>query len=304
MGLFDKKYCDICGEKIGLLGNRKLEDGNLCKDCAAKLSPFMTDRRQSTVDEIREHLKYREENKLAVQNFNPSRSFGFGSKKLHLEEDTGRFIVTSSVNWKNGNPDIINVSQVSDCAVDIRENKSEIFTKDSQGNRVSYDPKRYEYHYAFDVKLTIDSSYFDAISFELTDERPDSRQCELYRSCLEEADNLKTVLIPGYVSTLKSDAASELAAKAAQAFKTIFSTISATAPEVMKMAESDGKTDNSEWICPSCNASNTGKFCSECGTKRPAKYRCSNCGWMPDDPYNPPKFCPECGDKFTEEDIG
>ena len=32
MGLFDKKYCDICGEKIGLLGNRKLEDGNLCKD--------------------------------------------------------------------------------------------------------------------------------------------------------------------------------------------------------------------------------------------------------------------------------
>lgn len=28
MGLFDKKYCDICGEKIGLLGNRKLDDGN------------------------------------------------------------------------------------------------------------------------------------------------------------------------------------------------------------------------------------------------------------------------------------
>ena len=34
MGLFDKKYCDVCGEKIGLLGNRKLEDGNLCKECA------------------------------------------------------------------------------------------------------------------------------------------------------------------------------------------------------------------------------------------------------------------------------
>lgn len=26
MGLFDKKFCDICGEKIGLLGNRKLAD--------------------------------------------------------------------------------------------------------------------------------------------------------------------------------------------------------------------------------------------------------------------------------------
>ena len=32
MGLFDKKYCDICGAKIGFLGNRKLEDGSLCKD--------------------------------------------------------------------------------------------------------------------------------------------------------------------------------------------------------------------------------------------------------------------------------
>ena len=54
MGLFDKKFCSICGEKIGLLGNRKLEDGNLCKDCAAKLSPWFTERKQSTVEEIKE----------------------------------------------------------------------------------------------------------------------------------------------------------------------------------------------------------------------------------------------------------
>ena len=45
MGLFDKKICDICGEKIGLLGNRKLDDGNLCKDCAKKLSPWFEERR-------------------------------------------------------------------------------------------------------------------------------------------------------------------------------------------------------------------------------------------------------------------
>jgi len=62
MGLFDKKYCDICGEKIGLLGNRKLENGNLCKNCAKKLSPWFSDRRNSTVEEIRAQLTYREEN--------------------------------------------------------------------------------------------------------------------------------------------------------------------------------------------------------------------------------------------------
>lgn len=53
MGLFDKKVCDICGEKIGLLGNRKLDDGNLCKDCAKKLSPWFEERRHSTVEDIR-----------------------------------------------------------------------------------------------------------------------------------------------------------------------------------------------------------------------------------------------------------
>ena len=56
MGLFDKKYCDICGEKIGLLGNRKLDDGNLCKECAKNLSPWFEERRH-TVKQIRK--KYR-----------------------------------------------------------------------------------------------------------------------------------------------------------------------------------------------------------------------------------------------------
>lgn len=32
--LFEKKICSVCGGEIGLLGNRKLEDGNLCKNCA------------------------------------------------------------------------------------------------------------------------------------------------------------------------------------------------------------------------------------------------------------------------------
>jgi len=55
------------------------------------------------------------------------------------------------------------------------------------------------------------------------------------------------------------------------------------------------------WTC-SCGSVNTGKFCPECGKKRPV-YRCDKCGFQPADPYNPPKFCPECGDRFTQEDV-
>ena len=65
------------------------------------------------------------------------------------------------------------------------------------------------------------------------------------------------------------------------------------------------KPEVSGWVC-ACGATNTGKFCSECGAKKPAAaplYRCDKCGWEPDDPKNSPKFCPECGDRFTDEDI-
>ena len=76
MGLFDKKYCDFCGRKIGLFGNKKLEDGNMCKDCASKLSPWFSERRHSTKEEIAAQLAYREANRAAVAAFRTTRSIG------------------------------------------------------------------------------------------------------------------------------------------------------------------------------------------------------------------------------------
>lgn len=59
------------------------------------------------------------------------------------------------------------------------------------------------------------------------------------------------------------------------------------------------------WTC-SCGTVNQGKFCTECGAKKPSaapQYRCDKCGWVPADPNNPPRFCPECGDPFGTEDV-
>lgn len=58
------------------------------------------------------------------------------------------------------------------------------------------------------------------------------------------------------------------------------------------------------WTC-SCGTVNQGKFCSNCGAKKPEGapiYKCDKCGWEPEDPAHPPKFCPECGDIFDDND--
>ena len=60
------------------------------------------------------------------------------------------------------------------------------------------------------------------------------------------------------------------------------------------------------WICTACGTKNQGKFCTECGTRKPSgalQYRCDKCGWTPADPAHPPKFCPECGDSFNSDDV-
>jgi membrane protease subunit (stomatin/prohibitin family) len=69
--------------------------------------------------------------------------------------------------------------------------------------------------------------------------------------------------------------------------------------------ECGAKKPEDGWMC-ACGAKNKGKFCPECGAKKPAGaplYRCDKCGWEPSDPKNPPKFCPECGDVFNDSDI-
>lgn len=171
--LFDKKECSICGGEIGLLGNRKLEDGNMCKSCAAKLSPWFSDRRQSTVAEINDQLAYRENNQGKVAAFRITRTLGENMKVL-LDEDAGLFMVTAARNLADANPDVLAFSDVTGCKLDIDEHKTEIEYKDAEGKRQSFNPKRYAYSYDFYIVINVNNPYFNEIRFKLNSSSVDN----------------------------------------------------------------------------------------------------------------------------------
>ena len=168
--LFEKKVCDLCGGEIGLLGNRKLEDGNCCKECAGKLSPWFDERRHSTVEQIQRQITAREENRRKLQNWNHDMVFG-EYQKLYVKF-AGRipetFVISSASNYREANADIIDFSNLTSCDADIQESRRELKQKNAQGEEISFNPPRYEYSYEFYVKLMVmGCEYIDDMRFRL-----------------------------------------------------------------------------------------------------------------------------------------
>jgi|GEM_PF-817049 len=168
--LFEKKDCEICGGEIGLLGNKKLVDGDCCKDCAAKLSPWFTERKESTVAEIKEQLAYREANAAELKSsFKPTKTLGDYYKMYVMYENgcPSRFVVSSAANYVEANADIIRFTDVVSCNVDIRDSRTEVKRLNENNERVSYVPPRYEFSYEFYIELGVNNPYFDKIRFKV-----------------------------------------------------------------------------------------------------------------------------------------
>ena len=177
MGLFDKKICDNCGAKIGLLGKRKLEDGIICKDCAAKLSPWFSERKQSTLAEIQEQLRYREQNQQVLASINPAVKLGglrSGDYAVYIDNSKGKFFVTSSSNYQAANPDVIDLSQIISCQCEPSESRTEITFEGPDGEEQSYTPPRYEFEYVFWIKINVNTPYFTEMKFRLNSSRVDA----------------------------------------------------------------------------------------------------------------------------------
>ena len=171
MGLFDrfkKQDCEICGKEVGMFGYKKLEDGEICKDCVKLLSPWFEDRRHATVAQIKEQLAYRTQNKEDLKSFNITRTIG-DFEKIHIEEVNGvptRFFVTQYGETMESNPDIISFQDVVSCVTDVDVRDEEMKQRNSEGQMVSYNPPRYKHHHNFIIRMQIrNNPWFDDIHF-------------------------------------------------------------------------------------------------------------------------------------------
>ena len=168
--LFEKKDCEICGGDIGLLGNKKLVDGDMCKNCAAKLSPWFTGRKQSTVADIKAQLAYREENAAELQNgFRPTRTLGEYYKMYVMYENgcPGKFVISDTEDYAAENADIIRFADVVSWDAHIEDYSDELMRENEAGEEVSYNPPRYEFSYDFYIELELNCPYFDQIRFRI-----------------------------------------------------------------------------------------------------------------------------------------
>lgn len=267
MGLFNifkKKDCEICGKEVGMFGYKKLEDGEICKDCVKLLSPWFEERRHATVAQIKEQLAYRERNAEELKNFHPTIVYGDSRRRMFVEERDGvpyRFCIANGEDYLDENADLVLVENIEEIIIDIQDNAHELLLheeeKDEDGNIIQeeeyYDPSRYDYSYEFKATLLLkDIPWFDAMDIQLNRENP-----ELFEvGDMGDADDAAA-----YARANPNEAFSEKFLK----YKTWCDEIEAlTKPRTAAPVQEAAKPK----FCPNCGAPyEGGKFCQSCGSK-------------------------------------
>ena len=192
-GFFEKKSCAFCSREARL-GNNTLPDKNVvCDDCIKDKSPYIGSIKKFNLDQVKQHLAERAENRQKLQTFQETRVIG-SYYKVRIDERQGLWLVSRSNDYRNDNTDVFTISQVTGCDLKIDENKTELQQKDAEGKYISYNPPRYEYSYDFDFTIYINSPWFSEIAFKINNNTIEDRWSTEYREAEKEANEIKEVL--------------------------------------------------------------------------------------------------------------
>lgn len=166
MGILTKT-CSFCNATIFSLKSNYLKDGCYCKQCKTKLSPFFIHQKTYTINDIRKQLECRKRNEQLFVLFNPTKTIG-DYPRLQIDEINHQFaVVLTSHGTGMSTPDVIDFSQLTDCSVDIVEEKHEVKYKDFSDNLKSFSPPYYAYAYDFYINISVSVPYIQTIRIKV-----------------------------------------------------------------------------------------------------------------------------------------
>ena len=166
------EYCILCGAEASSFGSRSVAEGWLCGGCVEKMSPWFRCRQDTTSEQLRAHLDYREKNRAFVADFHPNARL-WKNPALYLDDARQWFAVSDAAikDFPAENPDILEYGQILQCDTEIEEHRTEIKRLAPGLGRISYRPKRYNYRFHIWLRILVRHPFFDEMRFCLN-QRP------------------------------------------------------------------------------------------------------------------------------------
>ena len=110
--------CSVCSKKLTRYGSKKLQDGILCRNCVKLASSWYDDKDYAakTVEQIKEHLQYREANKEKLGNFKAEKAVD-GKYSLYVDDNARQFVISKRENLTKENADVFDYDQITNLRI-------------------------------------------------------------------------------------------------------------------------------------------------------------------------------------------
>ena len=236
----------------------------------------------------------REENRSLVSSFRPGRVIRSDRYNLYIDERQQLFAASVNLD-REDNPDIISLSQITGCNLDVDEMRTEEYRTDRDGERESYNPPRYSYSYDYYFYIYLNHPYIHEMKLKLNSmdisEDDRNRRHNVERAgqemmrCLQEGSgctgggkgmNQGMGRQPG-MGMNNQGMGMQPAAGMNQGMSqnvnpqggmgTAAGGMGAAAGAAAGAAFA-GNAAEGPWVCQSCGATNAGRFCESCGSPR------------------------------------